>query len=377
MLDVTVALLCPFIPYQFFATCEMRWTDTSHGKSGHYYSRHLTHGDEIRLIEIHTGHRYDPLQAKVQYQRLSHQPKYDALSYTWGSAFDKETVYSTRVPFGLRGEASVLTLDGNEVKITESLHQALIRIRKPDKSVLLWVDAVCIDQTHAEEKSWQIQKMQSIYRRASKVIMWLGPADGTSDLAISTLASGYRHYLRTSQYSRLGQIQSHEPAPTNHLEYRDQMTAASFGCFFGLTIQSSVPIPTYPIVAVADLLARAYWGRGWCWQEFAMARTSTIMCGDQILDDGDMCLQIFLETWDRLKEHSGIQPHGLDHRPWAMMEVRRSYQNMTWIRESGFVDDPVYETPKEWLPCKSWAHMNVSIFPALVQTSSSQCYSQE
>jgi hypothetical protein len=354
----------------------MWWKNPSHSKSTHLYSRHLTSGDEIRLIEIDAGHRRDPLRAKVQYRHLSRRPKYDALSYTWGSAFNKESAYSSRVPFELRGEAFDLILDGINVKITESLHEALIRIRKPESSVMLWADAVCIDQTYNAEKSWQLQKMQTIYRGASRVIVWLGSADGTSDLAISTLASGYRHYLRTSPHTKLGQIQSDQPALTNDSEFRDQMTAASFGRLFGLTIQSNVPIPAYPIKAVADLLARAYWGRAWCWQEFAVAGASTIMCGDQTLDSGDMCIQVFLETWDQLKSQCGMQPHGLDHRPWAMMELRRSYQNMTYIRGSGFVDDPVYETPDEWMPLKSWAHMNVSRLLFQPQIKSSQYHSR-
>ena len=324
----------------------------------YHYDRHLTSGDEIRLIRLLPGHRKDPIKCDLLYCSLAEKKTYEALSYTWGSAFnDDHPSFSFQ-----RREAETLYdlhIEDAVIKITSSLHHALLRMRKAGEARLIWADAISIDQTHDEEKSWQIKMMQNIYQQASQVVIWLGPSDSDSEVAIRTLESGYRHYLNTRKFAKLGQIQQDHPPPSNESEFQDQLTAASFGILFGLTIQSNIPIPKYPIEAVANLLNRAYWGRGWCWQEFCVASKMCIMCGDETLQDGDVAFQIFLETWDRLKEQTGYTPRGMDHRPWAMMELRRSHQNVKYIDGTGFVDDGSLETPAEWMLFKARAKMNV------------------
>lgn len=39
---------------------------------------------------------------------------------------------------------------------------------------MLWIDAVCIDQTDHREKSRQVAQMGDIYRDAERVLVWLG-----------------------------------------------------------------------------------------------------------------------------------------------------------------------------------------------------------
>lgn len=40
----------------------------------------------------------------------------------------------------------------------------------------IWIDAVCIDQSNNEEKSWQVERMGSIYSRAFSTLIFLGQA---------------------------------------------------------------------------------------------------------------------------------------------------------------------------------------------------------
>jgi hypothetical protein len=80
-----------------------------------------------------------------------------ALSYTWGSQiFD-----------------GIIECDGHEKAITKSLEAALRNFRKPDRSVVMWIDQICIDQDNSTEKEKQIPMMGKIYQHA-----W-----NTSDLA--------------------------------------------------------------------------------------------------------------------------------------------------------------------------------------------------
>lgn len=51
-------------------------------------------------------------------------------------------------------------------------------------SRLFWIDAVCINQKDREEKSAQLPLMTAIYKRASRVIVWLGPPENAQGTRI-------------------------------------------------------------------------------------------------------------------------------------------------------------------------------------------------
>ncbi|KAF3006387.1 hypothetical protein E8E14_008508 [Neopestalotiopsis sp. 37M] len=81
---------------------------------------------------------------------------YIALSYEWGR------------PEYLR----VVQVNGTSFPITENLFQALRALRSAMGDVYLWADALCINQYNEAEKSIQVRRMQTIYRKASKVVAW-------------------------------------------------------------------------------------------------------------------------------------------------------------------------------------------------------------
>jgi hypothetical protein len=315
-----------------------------------HYKKHLTSGDEIRLLKILPGHGDQPIRAKICYRhltenrrwhrRLFNQPPYKALSYTWGNPFDDDYAPEPWRMYESLSDRPVIDLDGFPFTVTIGLSLALQKIRKRHGNVLLWVDAICIDQAHNEEKSWQIQKMRDIYQSASRVLVWLGPSSETSDVAMDTLTSGYRHMKRTFERKELGPYKlCFTLRAAKGQASTDQLLATSLEQLFGLEDGPDGLNPGSPIDAIGDLFHRAYWGRAWCWQEFAVATKMTIICGDKILKEGDMCVQIFLATWDRLTMEVGRQPTILDHRPWAMMECRSGLQNIRYLKERGFEDD--------------------------------------
>ncbi|KAH7343101.1 heterokaryon incompatibility, partial [Pyrenochaeta sp. MPI-SDFR-AT-0127] len=86
---------------------------------------------------------------------------YEALSYTWGDP--KE-----RLP---------ILVNETEVPVTRNLHAALEHFRSETIDVVLWVDALCINQTDDVEKSKQVDLMTKIYAYATSTRVWLGPAD--------------------------------------------------------------------------------------------------------------------------------------------------------------------------------------------------------
>jgi hypothetical protein len=69
-----------------------------------------------------------------------------------------------------------------------NLYAALKRLRHERYSMLLWVDAICIDQSNIEERNHQVKLMDLIYKNAKIVFMWLGEEADGSDLAMEILS---------------------------------------------------------------------------------------------------------------------------------------------------------------------------------------------
>lgn len=57
---------------------------------------------------------------------------YEALSYTWGSNVSSDKIW----------------LGFQQVEVTENLYFALKNLRQTAQDRILWIDALCIDQTH-------------------------------------------------------------------------------------------------------------------------------------------------------------------------------------------------------------------------------------
>ncbi|KAF2117632.1 heterokaryon incompatibility [Lophiotrema nucula] len=51
----------------------------------------------------------------------------------------------------------------------------------------LWIDAICINQSKVHELNHQVRMTREIYSNAESVMIWLGAADDTSDVAMRRL----------------------------------------------------------------------------------------------------------------------------------------------------------------------------------------------
>jgi len=97
--------------------------------------------------------------------------RYHALSYTWG-----DPVFPATLQVVERTDQGGQALSNRVAirNITENLHSALQSLRKPDEELVLWVDAVCINQSDVAERNNQVTNMPKTYSHASSVIVWLG-----------------------------------------------------------------------------------------------------------------------------------------------------------------------------------------------------------
>lgn len=114
-------------------------------------------------------------------------PAYRALSYAWG----------------ISQQTRSIRLNGALFCISPGLENALRSLRNAKvhesngefENMLLWIDAICINQGDIEERNQQVRKMDMIYALAKEAVIWLGdhiePADYISDYEVIADALKY------------------------------------------------------------------------------------------------------------------------------------------------------------------------------------------
>ncbi|KAI4192912.1 MAG: hypothetical protein LQ346_004092 [Caloplaca aetnensis] len=113
--------------------------------------------DSLRILRLLPGSR--GLSCQTESTSFRDHPQYRALSYEWGS-----------------GDRTLpIVINGIETRVGKNLWEALYHLRDAREEQVLWVDAICINQHDLAEKAIVVPRMNFIYRRATEVIIWLGP----------------------------------------------------------------------------------------------------------------------------------------------------------------------------------------------------------
>lgn len=109
-----------------------------------------------------------PFRCRLEEVSLHSSPDYSALSYAWDA----------------QSPSCPVECDGNILKVTPNCQAALRRLRNQHDDCRLWIDSVCIDQTSLVERSQQVAIMGEIYKRAKRVVVWLGEGDPATEVAM-------------------------------------------------------------------------------------------------------------------------------------------------------------------------------------------------
>ena len=107
---------------------------------------------EIRLLRICPGLEEEPLTCFLEPILLDDNVRYTALSYCWGKANDRADI----------------TVNGRHISVTRNLENALRRMRNADQNMIVWADALCINQQDVTEKSVQVGLMGDIYAKGMR-----------------------------------------------------------------------------------------------------------------------------------------------------------------------------------------------------------------
>lgn len=129
---------------------------------------------EIRLVRFapesaNTNREDTPIRLDLRHASVNDdKTQYTALSYVWGDQSDSRKIF----------------INGYLARIGCNLHDALCHLRQMGVSSWLWIDAICIQQSNLEEKSWQVNLMRSVFSQAELVYAWLGPGTLATDVAM-------------------------------------------------------------------------------------------------------------------------------------------------------------------------------------------------
>jgi Heterokaryon incompatibility protein (HET) len=148
-------------------------------------------------------------------------------------------------------------------------------------NLLLWADAICIDQDNDYEKSWQVAMMKRIYEKAVSVICWLGEGNEMTDKAMTAL-------------DRVGKEVMFWPDQDDVRQWVRKVIEGN-----------EMP---FPIVEVSCLLQRSWWERTWCLQELVSAKAYDFVCGSQSLNGlvAEKALSAFRELRAAEIHHSSL-----------------------------------------------------------------------
>jgi hypothetical protein len=222
----------------------------------------LDHDRQIRILVIQPGEGLEIIKCELVPVSLDDGIEYIALSYAW---YDQNALTQSDD----RPETERIIIDDEFCfEITVNLASALRRLRLQDSIMLVWADAVCINQGDLGERSEQVRLMRSVYEKAGQVVIWLGEPTQVSKLAVKLV------------------------------ENAEKVPAEDLAATVVETKGEARNIKLFHL-AMMDLFGRPWWHRLWIVQEVAVPRTDPL-----IAYGGAMMSWSAIETLERVAYHS-------------------------------------------------------------------------
>ncbi|MCJ1390761.1 hypothetical protein MMC18_003622 [Xylographa bjoerkii] len=238
------------------------------------YTDLASDSDEIRLLVLHPGQYEEKIECSLMTVASNDRKlHYEALSYHWGVDEPTKEIWIRSFKGSFQGKA-VKNIRGfhniahyvkpHKFYIRSNLFAALRQFRDTERELVLWIDALCINQDNQQEKNRQVLKMAEIYSRAYNVCIWLGESNDQSDMAIEFIPT----ILNLSQFDTL---------------INDQKALKHW-------------------TALADLMRSTWFSRRWVVQEIAYAREATLHCGNGTIHWADFAdaVALFVTNLDNI-----------------------------------------------------------------------------
>jgi hypothetical protein len=186
------------------------------------------------------------------------------------------------------------------LKITPNLNCALMNLRLDSQPRVLWIDAICINQTDLVERSTQVNLMLQIYQKAKKTVVYLGEKSADSDVAAEYLES---HMTRVrAAIADFMNRRRFANSPAEMLQICAKTLGTSQAKLFEGSNQTVVQ------KALVSFLCRPWFRRIWVIQEFVVSANVDMYCGKTKCEWGSFGMMFqgsFAEakvTWDQAIE---------------------------------------------------------------------------
>ncbi|KAI8957047.1 heterokaryon incompatibility protein-domain-containing protein [Daldinia sp. FL1419] len=201
-------------------------------------------GSQIRLVTIYPGERVERIECTVEnfpFVENSESHEYEALSYVWGDATSTASI----------------SLGGKPFRVTRNLEAALRALRLRDRKRVIWIDALCINQSNVRERNQEVRRMGKIYSQAGHVIVWLGPDTTVQGQCVSDKTIDLLNSLADT-------------------DSQDPEAAAR--------IMSKMANPLRVLQLSHKFFFQPWFTRVWVLQEIVLAKAATIVYGDRWID---------------------------------------------------------------------------------------------
>jgi ankyrin repeat protein len=205
----------------------------------------------FRLLRVLKG-TTDPISCELSQHTLEPNysgPDFGAVSYAWGG----------------QAKPCEIILDGIKVAVTMNMYLALKDLRQPTNDRILWIDAVCIDQSNEKEQSQQVQQMGSIYSKAERVLVWLGESSYTTDCVMDLMKRVETVAIR------------------DHIDCSSITLEQLASIWLMLTKDLTTDRKSLLRNGFQALLDREWFTRVWIIQETANAQRAEILCGKRAI----------------------------------------------------------------------------------------------
>ncbi|MCJ1438860.1 hypothetical protein MMC27_008250 [Xylographa pallens] len=226
---------------------------------------------EVRLVELlPAACQEEPLRCRIRHESLSRhvsdatpepgpETRFEALSYAWGNAalFDK------------------IFLDDIYIDIGQNLSIAMRCLRLANRSRVLWIDAICINQIDTDEKNAQVTLMYMIYSQAKDVVIFLN-----EPIPLPKHWNVKRAFTIARRFAEIEEVHP-------QVVLRDDRV---FEKLAAINRVKSIRFWVKGCKALRVFFDQPWFERMWVVQEAACARHATILCGKQ-----DACWHDFMK----------------------------------------------------------------------------------
>ncbi|KAK5944307.1 hypothetical protein PMZ80_003588 [Knufia obscura] len=233
---------------------------------------------QIRLLKVNPTLTNNRITCNLTTVPLhTAKSKYVVLSYRWGTTPATQPIL----------------LNGHLFLLRHNLWSFLDVIREQE-GMMLWIDALCIDQGNVEERNSQVKVMGRIFQGASMVLSWLGVGNEAVEMAFEVM----------------GRVWEGEDGDA---ESGSDMDLDS------LPVVRGGPDEDELWRCVVEVCSLQYWGRVWVVQEILLSSNNYLLCGRRTLP-----WQVFanflslIDVRFRCPAQYGRVIHGSTARSYAM-----------------------------------------------------------